>query len=38
MTKYRLTKRGEEVVLALKAIGGAVMMFLIYVELWLMFS
>ena len=32
MTKYRLTKRGEEVVLALKAIGGAAMMFLIYVE------
>ena len=36
--KYKLTKRGEEVVLALKTISGAAMMFLIYVELWLMFS
>ena len=38
MTKYGLTKRGEEVVLALKAICGATMMFLIYVELWLIFG
>ena len=35
--KYRLTKRGEEVILALEAIGGAAILFLIYIELWLIF-
>lgn len=36
--KYRLTRRGEEVILALEAIGGALLVVMIYVELWLIFS
>lgn len=38
MKKYRLTKRGEEAILALEAIGGALLAFMIYVELWLIFG
>ena len=35
MKRYKLTKRGEEVILALEAIGGAAMLFLVYVGMWL---